>query len=102
MLNTKEKNIVRVRNLFGFRPRSLVRLVHTGKMHRLKYIKNRSSICLIVTCTLLLLTQSIAHALVGIESTFEYAMDAPWRMEPSVGPDGQIEYGPISDSNHHP
>ena len=36
-----------------------------------------------------------AQAVSGFEGTFEYAFDAPWRMEPSTGDDGQLEYGAI-------
>src|ERR1041384_2667393 len=36
-----------------------------------------------------------ARALSGLEGTFEFACDAPWRMEPSAGADGRVEYGAI-------
>ena len=43
-----------------------------------------------------------AHAIAGIEGTFEYAIDAPWRMEPSLFPNGRLAYGaiPIQISIH--
>ena len=34
-------------------------------------------------------------AMGGIEGTMEYAIDAPWRIEPSVNGRGQREYGAI-------
>jgi hypothetical protein len=34
-------------------------------------------------------------AISGIEGTFEYSFDAPWRLEPSLAPDGSLEYGQI-------
>lgn len=34
-------------------------------------------------------------AISGIEGTFEYAFDAPWRIEPNTGEDLQLEWGDI-------
>jgi hypothetical protein len=36
-----------------------------------------------------------ASAIAGIEGTFEYAIDAPWRIEPARGADGKYDYGAI-------
>lgn len=36
-----------------------------------------------------------ARAISGIEGTFEFAFDAPWRIEPSPGPDGSPAWGAI-------
>jgi hypothetical protein len=49
-----------------------------------------------------LLLPSLAHAIAGIEGTFEYAIDAPWRIEPRVLPSGALAYGaiPIQISIH--
>src|SRR4029078_12114641 len=41
---------------------------------------------------LALLTAPPARAIVGIEATMEYAIDAPWRIEPAAVVDG----GPVS------
>jgi len=43
-----------------------------------------------------------AHAIAGIEGTFEYAIDGPWRMEPGMLPGGRLAYGaiPIQISIH--
>jgi hypothetical protein len=44
-----------------------------------------------------------AHAVAGIEGTFEYAIDAPWRIEPKLSPlGGGVSYGaiPIQISIH--
>ena len=35
------------------------------------------------------------HAIAGIEGTFEYAIDAPWRIEPAAIRNGSPIYGPI-------
>jgi len=41
-------------------------------------------------------------AISGLEGTFEFACDAPWRIEPSKGPNNTLEYGaiPIQISIH--
>lgn len=43
-----------------------------------------------------------APALTGMEGTFEYGFDAPWRLEPSRDVDGQLAYGlvPIQITIH--
>src|SRR5262245_25887994 len=38
---------------------------------------------------------SILQAVSGMEGTFEFACDAPWRMEPTRNPDGTFSYGDI-------
>ncbi len=38
---------------------------------------------------------NMTYGLGGIEGTFEYAFDAPWRMEPYTNSSGKIEYGAI-------
>src|SRR5688572_26224426 len=35
------------------------------------------------------------QAIGNIEGTFEYALDAPWRIEPNRTNSGQLEYGAI-------
>jgi len=49
-----------------------------------------------------LLPPRIVHAITGIEGTFEYAIDAPWRIEPIVLAGGGLSYGaiPIQISIH--
>jgi hypothetical protein len=44
----------------------------------------------------------VARAMPGFEGTFEYAIDAPWRVEPSAFQDGVPQYGaiPINISIH--
>src|SRR5690348_1913265 len=37
---------------------------------------------------------TVAHALNG-QFGLEWSIDAPWRLEPSTGPDGQVRYGSI-------
>jgi hypothetical protein len=53
----------------------------------------------LLACTLglatMLVTVDRAIAIAGIEGTFEYSFDAPWRIEPNDKPGGGIEYGPI-------
>src|SRR4051812_7565473 len=49
--------------------------------------------------------EALAHtqqALGGIEGTFEYALDAPWRIEPVIDANGVASYGavPIQISIH--
>src|SRR5919108_4023252 len=53
---------------------------------------------LLVGCVVVFATEATVHALAGVEGTFEYAIDAPWRMEP----DKQMQYGaiPIQISIH--
>ena len=38
---------------------------------------------------------SVAPAMGGQEGTFEFAIDAPWRLEPVVAPNGSTSYGAI-------
>jgi hypothetical protein len=51
------------------------------------------TLCLLVAA--LLVPYSTAHAIAGIEGTFEFAFDAPWRVEPSVDAGGQPTWGAI-------
>jgi hypothetical protein len=53
------------------------------------------SALLIATALLGLLSAKVTHAIVGIEGTFEYAFDAPWRIEPIRAADGTLSYGKI-------
>jgi hypothetical protein len=49
----------------------------------------------ILAFTLLVIAADGASAVSGVEGTFEYSFDVPWRIEPSVTPDGGIEFGAI-------
>jgi hypothetical protein len=52
--------------------------------------------------TMLIAIPKISYAIAGIEGTFEYAFDAPWRLEPRIAADGTLVYGniPIQLSIH--
>jgi hypothetical protein len=55
-----------------------------------------------ITIILCLIPSKHLQAINGFEGTFEFACDAPWRIEPHRRPDGSIEYGaiPIQISIH--
>jgi hypothetical protein len=45
--------------------------------------------------TMITTIPNICYAIAGIEGTFEYAFDAPWRLEPRIASDGTRLYGKI-------
>src|SRR5688572_9620579 len=49
---------------------------------------------LILFCCVISALATRAHALNG-QFGLEWSIDAPWRLEPAVGPDGQMRYGSI-------
>lgn len=53
----------------------------------------RSPVLALTLATLFLPLRLFAIA--GLEGTFEFGLDAPWRMEPSRKADGTVEYGAI-------
>jgi hypothetical protein len=57
--------------------------------------------CPMVVALVCLLSRSFL-AIPGVEGTFEYAFDAPWRIEPTRAASGRLEYGliPIQLSIH--
>lgn len=55
----------------------------------------RRSLPVVLSLLGLLAASLPAQAISGIEGTFEYAFDAPWRIEPSPGPDGSPTWGAI-------
>src|SRR5262245_26116439 len=50
----------------------------------------------------LVASKSRVYAINGLEGTFEFACDAPWRIEPHRQSDGSVQYGaiPIQVSIH--
>ncbi len=58
--------------------------------------------CLGALLALLMAFPIPAFGIAGMEGTFEFGLDAPWRMEPSEKSDGNLEYGaiPIQISIH--
>jgi hypothetical protein len=48
----------------------------------------------VASLSVLLVTERV-QGFSGLEGTFEFGADAPWRMEPSKAGDGSTEYGPI-------
>ena len=55
----------------------------------------KDALIVLLSGALVMATITTAHSTGGYEGTFEYALDAPWRMEPHVLADGKIEYGAI-------
>jgi hypothetical protein len=65
-------------------------------------LQTRAQIHFLAWAVLLLSFGSNLHAINGLEGTFEFSCDAPWRIEPHKQADGSIEYGsiPIQISIH--
>ncbi|MFO1500145.1 MAG: hypothetical protein U1G07_17435 [Verrucomicrobiota bacterium] len=66
------------------------------------FLKRRgffSGVLILLAC---LVTPRQASGIAGLEGTFEFGLDAPWRIEPSKKSDGTLEYGaiPIQISIH--
>ena len=50
---------------------------------------------LVFVALLLVPISSELFSIAGLEGTFEFGLDAPWRIEPNKKADGTIEYGAI-------
>jgi hypothetical protein len=48
-----------------------------------------------IAVLLIVLSSGKLFGIAGLEGTFEFGLDAPWRMEPNKKADGSIEYGAI-------
>ena len=55
----------------------------------------RSFVSLLLLALVLLFTPFRVKASGGTEGTFEYAIDAPWRIEPVIHSAGKVSYGAI-------
>lgn len=63
---------------------------------QLKQMPRHCHVVIALAATLFTFVSTVRiHAIAGLEGTFEFGLDAPWRIEPNKKSDGTVEYGAI-------